>query len=106
MLAWTYLLIAGLFEIGFTTSLKLSEGFTRLVPSLCFLAFAFVSFYLLTKAMQTIPLGTSYAIWTGIGAFGTALVGIIWFSEPANFLRLLFLFILIASIVGLKLVSK
>jgi len=104
-MAWAYLVIAGIFEIGFTTSLKLSEGFTKWVPSLLFIVFAAASFYLLTRALQAITLGTAYAVWTGIGAFGTAIVGILYFHESASFWRLFFLFTLIVSIVGLKLVS-
>ena len=102
---WLYLILAGLFEIGFTTCLKLSEGFSRLWPSLGFLCCATLSFWLLTRAIQTIPLGTAYAVWTGIGAFGTALIGILIFGEPATALRLVFLVLLIGSIIGLKLVS-
>lgn len=105
-MAWTFLLIAGVFEIGFTTCLKLSNGFTKVLPSIAFIIFAAISFWLLTKSLRTIELGTAYAVWTGIGAFGTALMGIFYFQEPAGTLRLLFLFLLIASIVGLKLVSS
>jgi quaternary ammonium compound-resistance protein SugE len=104
-MAWIWLAVAGAFEIGFTTCLKLSNGFTRLVPTLLFVLFAAVSFYLLTKAMKTIPLGTAYAVWTGIGAVGTAIVGMIFFRDPVSFWRLFFLFVLVAAIVGLKLVS-
>ncbi|HYG12721.1 MAG TPA: multidrug efflux SMR transporter [Methylophilaceae bacterium] len=104
-MSWLYLLLAGLFEIGFTTCLKLSESFSRLWPSLGFLLCAVASFWLLTRAIQTIPLGTAYAVWTGIGAFGTALIGILVFGEPATALRLVFLTLLIGSIIGLKLVS-
>ena len=104
-MSWLYLLLAGLFEIGFTTCLKLSASFTRLWPSLGFLLCAAASFWLLTRAIQTIPLGTAYAVWTGIGAFGTALIGIFVFGEPATALRLVFLTLLIGSIIGLKLVS-
>ena len=104
-MSWLYLLLAGLFEIGFTTCLKLSESFSRLWPSLGFLLCAVASFWLLTRAIQTIPLGTAYAVWTGIGAFGTALIGILVFGEPATTMRLVFLTLLIGSIIGLKLVS-
>jgi len=104
-MSWLYLIAAGLFEVGFTTCLKLSDSFSRLWPSLGFLICAVVSFWLLTKATQTIPLGTAYAVWTGIGAFGTAVIGIVFFSDPATTLRLLFLVLLIGSIIGLKLVS-
>ncbi len=104
-MSWVYLVLAGVFEIGFTTSLKLSENFSRLWPSLSFLVLSILSFYFLTKAIQTIPLGTSYAVWTGIGAFGTAIVGIVFFMEPVTASRIFFLLMLISSIIGLKLVS-
>lgn len=106
MSAWIYLILAGLLEVGFASMLKLTENFTKLIPTIIFLVFATGSFYFLTKAVQTIPIGTAYAIWTGIGAFGTIVVGILFYSEPAGFLRLFFLFTLISSIVGLKLVSN
>ncbi len=104
-MSWILLILAGFFEVGFTTCLKLSEGFTKLWPSVFFLIFSFTSFFLLTRAMKTIPLGTAYAVWTGLGAFGTALIGIYFFNEPAAFMRLFFLGLLIVSIIGLKLVS-
>lgn len=105
MSGWIYLIIAGVLEIGFASTLKLTEGFTKLIPTAVFVFFAIFSFYFLNKAAQTIPVGTAYAIWTGIGAFGTIVVGILFYSEPASFLRLFFLMTLIASIIGLKLVS-
>ena len=98
-------MVAGLFEIGFTTFLKLSDGFTKLWPSLGFLVFAAISFLLLTVALRVIPLGTAYAVWTGIGALGTAVVGILFFEDPVSVLRIIFLMLLIGSIMGLKLVS-
>jgi quaternary ammonium compound-resistance protein SugE len=104
-MAWVYLALAGLFEIGFTTFLKLSDGFTRLWPTVLFVAFALLSFWLLNKALQGVALGTAYAVWTGIGAFGTAIVGILMFGEPTTFWRIFFLVTLIGSIVGLKAVS-
>ena len=104
-MAWIYLVVAGLFEIGFTTFLKLSDGFTKLWPSLGFLVFAAISFLLLTVALRVIPLGTAYAVWTGIGALGTAVVGILFFEDPVSVLRIIFLMLLIGSIMGLKLVS-
>lgn len=106
MLPWIYLLVAGVFEIGFTTCLKLSEGFTKLWPSLGFLVAASTSFVFLNFAIKSIPLGTAYAIWTGIGAAGTVLIGILWFKEPATAARMLFLLLLIGSVIGLKFVSK
>jgi len=104
--AWVYLIVAGVLEVGFASMLKLTDNFTKLIPTLIFLVFAVSSFYSLTKAVETIPMGTAYAIWTGIGAFGTILIGIFFYSEPASVLRLFFLFTLVASIVGLKLVSN
>jgi quaternary ammonium compound-resistance protein SugE len=102
---WFFLIGAGLAEVGFTTSMKLSQGFKKLWPSLAFFALAPLSFWLLTSAMTAIPLGTAYAVWTGIGAVGTALVGILFFRESANPLRLGLLALLVATIVGLKFVS-
>ncbi len=106
MSAWIYLILAGLLEVGFASMLKLTENFTKLIPTVIFLIFAAGSFYFLTKAVQTIPIGTAYAIWTGIGACGTIIIGILFYNEPAGFLRLFFLFTLVSSIVGLKLVSN
>jgi quaternary ammonium compound-resistance protein SugE len=104
-MAWIYLIIAGLFEVAFTTCLKLSDNFSNRLWSLAFFASITISFFLLNKASQTIPLGTSYAVWTGIGAVGTVLIGIFFFNEPAYFWRMFFIFLLIGSIIGLKLVS-
>lgn len=102
---WLYLLLAGICEVGFTTSLKLSHNFTRLTPTLAFVISVIASFWLLTKAMETVPLGTAYAVWAGIGAFGTVVVGLILFKEPLSLWQALFLVMLVVSIVGLKLVS-
>ena len=102
---WLYLILAGCFECAFTTCLKLSEGLTKLGWSVAFVLLSVVSFALLTLAAQKISLGTAYAVWTGIGAAGTALVGILYFRDPATFWRLFFLATLIGSLVGLKLVS-
>lgn len=104
-MAWINLFIAGLFEIGFTTSLKLSKDFSVTKWSIAFYVCIILSFSFLSEATKTIPLGTAYAVWTGIGAVGTALIGMIFFNEPTYFLRILFLFTLIGSIIGLKLVS-
>ena len=102
---WVSLLLAGVFEVGFTTFMKLSEGFTKWVFVGLFLIAASASFAFLSQAMKSIPLGTAYAIWTGIGAFGTALVGMLFFKDPVSIARVLFLLLLVTSIVGLKLVS-
>ena len=104
-MSWAYLVLAGVMEVGFTSFLKLSNTFTKLWPSVGFIACALSSLGLLTLAMKTIPLGTAYAVWTGIGAFGTAIVGIVFYGDPYDIYRLLFLTLLIASIIGLRLVS-
>jgi quaternary ammonium compound-resistance protein SugE len=104
-LAWTFLLFAGLLEVGFTTALRLSEGFSRPLPSAAFFLCALLSFLALEKATQNIPLGTAYAVWVGIGAAGTLLVGVTHFDEPVNTARLVFLSTLVASIVGLRMFS-
>jgi quaternary ammonium compound-resistance protein SugE len=103
---WVILIIAGLFEVGFTTCLKLSNNFTKLGWSIGFFISISLSFFMLNKASQTIPMGTAYSVWTGIGAVGTAIVGIILFKEPSDFWRLFFITTLIASIAGLKLFSS
>ncbi len=102
---WLLLMLAGLFEIGFTTCLKMSENFSRLWWSLGFVLCITLSFFLLNKAIQVIPIGTAYAVWTGIGAVGTVLIGILFFQEPVDFWRLLFIVLLIGSILGLKLMA-
>jgi quaternary ammonium compound-resistance protein SugE len=104
-MGWLILLLAGICEVGFTTMMKLSENFTRLWPTIGFAVCAMASFALLSFALKFIPLGTAYAVWTGLGAFGTALIGIWYFGEPSNPMRMVFLFGLIAMIVGLKIVS-
>ncbi|HEY2567347.1 MAG TPA: multidrug efflux SMR transporter [Candidatus Aquirickettsiella sp.] len=103
---WLILVVAGLFEVDFTTCMKLSEEFTQIKYTLGFLFFTTLSLFLLNKAIVQIPLGTAYAVWTGIGAFGTALIGIFFFKDPLSLTRVLFLTLLIVSILGLKLVSS
>ncbi|KZK75433.1 Quaternary ammonium compound-resistance protein SugE [Pseudovibrio sp. W64] len=105
-MAWIWLIIAGLFEMTFAVCLKLSDGFTRPLYTIAFIITALLSLYFLTKAMVSIPLGTAYAVWTGIGASGIAILGIFLFGEPVTFLRLFFIAMLIAAIVGLKFVSN
>ena len=105
---WIILVIAGLFEVGFATCLgkaKETEGNMMFLWYAGFLAALSISMLLLIKATQTLPIGTAYAVWTGIGAVGTVLVGIFFFKEPATFLRILFLTTLIGSIIGLKAVA-
>ena len=106
---WIMLIIAGLFEVGFATCLgkaKETSGTTATLWMVGFLVSLAISMFLLYKASLTLPLGTAYAVWTGIGAVGTVLVGILFFKEPADFWRLFFIFTLIGSIVGLKFVSN
>ena len=104
-MAWAYLTVAGLFEIGWAIGLKYSDGFSKPVPSLLTVVAMAVSLWLLSIAMRTIPVGTAYAVWTGIGAIGVAILGMVLFAESRDILRLLCLFLIIAGIVGLKLVS-
>ena len=102
---WIYLLLAGIFEIGFAIGLKYTEGFTRLWPSVGTVVAAGISLWLLTQALRTIPVGTAYAIWTGIGAVGVATLGVMLFSESASPARLGCIALIIAGVVGLKLFS-
>lgn len=104
-MVWIVLLFAGLFEVVWAVGLKYTEGFTRLWPTVGTVAAMAVSFGLLSQAMKTLPLGTAYAIWTGIGAVGTALVGIVLFGESANPARLACIGLIAAGIIGLKLAS-
>jgi len=105
-MAWIYLFIAGLFEIGWAIGLKYTEGFTKLWPSVITIATMVMSFYFLSTAVKSIPIGTAYAIWTGIGAVGTAILGIILFNESKEFMRIFFIFLIVIGIVGLKIFSK
>lgn len=104
-MAWVVLTIAGFFEIGWAVGLKYSDGFSKPVPSLLTVVAMAFSLWLLALAMRTIPVGTAYAVWTGIGAIGVAILGIVLFGESREFLRILCLFLIIAGIIGLKLVS-
>jgi quaternary ammonium compound-resistance protein SugE len=105
-MAWVFLGLAGLCEVGFTTAMKYADGFTKLAPSLIFVVLYIASAILLAQAVRTLPLGTAYAVWTGIGAVGTAIVGIIVFGDPATASRLFFLALIVVGIVGLKAVSS
>lgn len=104
-MAWVYLTIAGIFEVVWAMGLKYSYGFTKLVPSLITFGGMAISFYLLSLAIKSLPIGTAYAIWTGIGALGTVLLGILLFNEPVNIMRIVFLLLIIAGILGLKFTS-
>lgn len=105
-MSWIYLFIAGLFEIGWAVGLKYTEGFTKLWPSVITIVTMILSFYFLSSAVKTIPIGTAYAIWTGIGAVGTAILGIFLFGESKEFIRLFFILLIVIGIVGLKIFSK
>jgi quaternary ammonium compound-resistance protein SugE len=100
--AWVLVFIAGLLEVAWAIGLKYSEGFTRLWPSVWTIAGMLASFVLLAQAMRTLPVGTGYAVWTGIGAAGTAIVGMWLLGEPRDALRLVFLGLIVTGIIGLK----
>ena len=104
-MAWLYLLIAGLFEVGWAIGLKYTEGFSRLWPSLATIAAMIISLGFLGLALKTLPVGTAYAVWTGVGAVGTAILGIYLFAEPANAMRLACIGLIVSGIVGLKLAT-
>lgn len=104
-MAWTLLFVAGLLEIGWAVGLKYTDGFTRLLPSVLTLVAMIVSMVCLALALRTIPVGTGYAVWTGIGAVGTAILGIVLFGESTSPVRLGCIALIVAGIVGLKLVS-
>ena len=104
-MSWLYLFLAGLLEIGWAVGLKYTNGFTRLWPSVGTVACMAVSFFLMALALKTIPMGTAYAVWTGIGAAGTAVFGIILLDEPRNFARLFCIALIICGTIGLKFAS-
>jgi quaternary ammonium compound-resistance protein SugE len=105
-MAWVWLTLAGLLEIVWATGLKYTEGFTRLVPSAITVAAMIASIYLLGLAVRTIPIGTGYAVWTGIGAVGVAILGMVLFNEPKTLLRIGSILLIVAGIAGLKLVTQ
>ena len=102
---WILLIIAGVLEIGWAVGLKHTDGFTRLLPTVWTVAAMIASIVMLALALKTIPVGTGYAVWTGIGAAGTAIVGIVLFAEPATVLRLGCIALILAGVVGLKFAS-
>ena len=104
-MAWFYLVLGGLFEVGFTTALRFVDGFKNLPWTLAFLVSVAISMALLELAARTIPMGTAYAVWGGIGALGTVVVGILWFDEPATLVRALLILTIVAAIAGLRLTS-
>jgi quaternary ammonium compound-resistance protein SugE len=104
-MAWVFLFIAGLLEVVWAIGLKYTQGFTRLWPSVVTVGAMMASFALLAQALKTIPVGTGYAVWTGIGTVGTAILGIVLFSEPATAVRLACIGLIVAGIAGLKAVA-
>jgi quaternary ammonium compound-resistance protein SugE len=104
-MAWTMLFFAGLFEVGWAIGLKYTDGFTKMVPTALTVASMIVSLWLLGLALKTLPVGTAYAVWTGIGTVGTALLGIWLLGEPATVLRLACIGLIVAGILGLKIVA-
>lgn len=105
-MAWLVLFVAGLFEVGWAVGLKYSDGLTRLWPSLWTAVSMIASVALLGVAMRSLPLGSAYAVWTGVGTVGAALLGIVLFREPADLLRLLCIGLIAAGIVGLRLIER
>jgi quaternary ammonium compound-resistance protein SugE len=103
--AWLLLVVAGIFEIVWALGLKYTQGFTRPLPTLATVAAMGISFFLLAQALRLIPVGTAYAVWTGIGAVGTVLCGILFFAEPAGFWRVFCILLIVGGIFGLKLAS-
>lgn len=104
-MAWVQLFVAGLFEVCWAVGLKYTEGFSKLWPSVWTVTAMVISFWLLASALRTLPVGTAYAVWTGIGAVGTAILGIALFGESREVLRLLSILLIVAGIAGLKLTS-
>ncbi len=104
-MAWFYLVLGGLFEIGFTTSLRFVDGFRNWPWTIAFLVSVAISMALLELAARSIPMGTAYAVWGGIGALGTVVVGILWFDEPATLIRALLILTIVAAIAGLRLTA-
>jgi quaternary ammonium compound-resistance protein SugE len=104
-MAWAYLVVAGLFECGWAIGLKYTDGFTKLIPSLLTVSAMAISFWLLSVAMRTIPVGTAYAVWVGIGAVGVAILGMVLLGESRDIMKIVCLLLIVAGIIGLKLVS-
>ncbi|SRR5712692_3496253 len=105
-MSWFYLFTAGVFEIAFAISLKYTVGFTRLLPSAITFVFAFISLFLLSQSLKSLPIGTAYAIWTGMGSAGTAVLGIYLFNEPRDAARMICILLILSGIAGLKWTSE
>lgn len=104
-MAWIWLIVGGLFEVGFTTALRFVDGFRSVPWTIAFLVSVAISMGLLEYAARTIPMGTAYAVWGGIGAVGTVIVGMIWFGEPSSMVRIMLIFAIVAAIAALRLTS-
>lgn len=104
-MSWTFLFIAGLFEAAWAIGLKYTEGFTKLYPSIFTVACMILSFYFLSQALKTLPIGTGYAVWTGIGIIGTTVLGILLFNESMDPGRIICIFLIFSGVIGLKLIS-
>lgn len=102
---WLYLIVGGLFEVGFTTTLRFVDGFRNVPWTIAFLVSVAISMALLELASRSIPMGTAYAVWGGIGAVGTVMVGLAFFDEPASLIRLLLILVIVAAIAGLRLAA-
>ena len=105
-MAWVYIIIASVFEITWAIGLKYTEGFTKLWPTVFTVVTMIFSFYFLAQGVKDIPIGTGYAVWTGIGAIGTVILGMILFNESKELIRILFILMIVGGIVGLKLTTK
>ena len=101
-MAWTLVILAGLFEVGFAAALKQSDGFTEPVPTVLFFALGATSFILLSRALKSLPIGSAYAVWTGIGGAGTAIVGMVFLDEPVEVIRLVSIALILSGVVGLQ----
>lgn len=104
-MAWLWLIVGGLFEVGFTTSLRFVDGFRNVPWTIAFLVSVAISMALLEYAARSIPMGTAYAVWGGIGAVGTVAVGILWFGEPTTTVRLLLILVIVGAIAGLRIAA-
>lgn len=102
---WVFLFIAGLFEAAWAIGLKYTEGFTKLYPSVLTVVCMFLSFYFLSQSLKTLPIGTSYAVWTGIGIIGTTILGFLLFNEPMDFARGFCIILIFSGILGLRIIS-
>ena len=105
-MSWIYILIASIFEISWAIGLKYSDGFTQLKASIFTIITMVLSYVFLAMGVKHLPIGTAYAVWTGIGAFGTAIYGMIYFDEPRELIRVFFIFLIIIGIIGLRLTAK